>query len=183
MFAEDLLQFRNGLNNRGVLFCYSGYLTEDVLESIGTAMRIKLENDTSDRKLARTLFSVFVEQVQNVVRYSAEVEVVDGEGPAELRYGLLAVGKDTEGYFVTVGNLMLTTDVPRLREYLSAIQKLDRQALTTRYREILKAPPPEGSKGAGAGFIHIARLATRGIEFGFQEVDNGLSFFGLQAML
>lgn len=183
MFAEDLLQFRNGLNNRGVLFCYSGYLTEDVLESIGTAMRIKLENDTSDRKLARTLFSVFVEQVQNVVRYSAEVEVVDGEGPAELRYGLLAVGKDTEGYFVTVGNLMLTTDVPRLREYLNAIQKLDRQALTTRYREILKAPPPEGSKGAGAGFVHIARLATRGIEFGFQEVDNGLSFFGLQAML
>jgi hypothetical protein len=181
MFAEDLLNFRNDLYNRGVLFCYSGYLTEAVLESIGTAMRLKLENDTSDRKLARTLFSVFVEQVQNVVRYSAEVEI--GEGPTEMRYGLLAVGKDVDGHFVTVGNLMLTADVPRLRDDLGEIQKLDKEALTTRYREILKAPPPEGSKGAGAGFTHIARLATRGIEFGFRETDNGLSFFGLKAML
>jgi hypothetical protein len=183
MFAEDLLRFRNDLHNRGVLFCYSGYLTEDVLESIGTAMRLKLENDTADRKLARTLFSVFVEQVQNVVRYSAEVEVGGGEDSVELRYGLLAVGKDADGYFVTVGNLMLTADVPRLRDDLSEIQKLDKQALTTRYREILKAPPPEGSKGAGAGFTHIARLASRGIEFGFLEVESGLSFFGLKAML
>jgi len=84
MFAGDLLQLRNDLYKWGVLFCYSGYLTEAVLESIGTAMRLKLENDTSDRKLARTLFSVFVEQVQNVVRYSAEVEAVDGEGPQEI---------------------------------------------------------------------------------------------------
>jgi hypothetical protein len=183
MFAEDLLQLRNDLHHRGVLFCYSGYLTEAILESIGTAMRLTLEVDTADRKLARSLFSVFVEQVQNVVRYSAEVEVVDGEGPAELRYGLLAVGRDADGHFVTVGNLMLTTDVPRLRDDLSEIQKLDRQALTTRYREILKAPPPEGSKGAGAGFTHIARLATRGIEFGFVEVKNGLSFFAIKAML
>lgn len=183
MLAEDLLQFRNDLYKWGALFCYSGYLTESILESIGTAMRLKLENDTSDRKLARTLFSVFVEQVQNVVRYSAEVEAVDGEGPAELRYGVLAVGKDGNGHFVTVGNLMLNADVPRLREYLGELQKLDKQALTTRYREMLKAPPPEGSKGAGAGFIHIARLATRGIEFGFQEIENGLTFFGLKVML
>jgi len=183
MFAEDLFQFRNDLHNRGVLFCYSGYLTEAILESIGGAMRIKLEIDTADRKLARTLFSVFVEQVQNVVRYSAEVEVVDGENPAELRYGLLAVGKDADGHFITVGNLMFTADVARLRDDLSEIQKLDKQELTTRYREILKAPPPEGSKGAGAGFTHIARLATRGIKFGFLEVENGLSFFGLKAML
>src|SRR4029077_83639 len=88
MFAEDLLKFRDDLYKRGVLFCYSGYLTEDVLESIGTAMRLKLEIDTADRKLARTLFSVFVEQVQNVVRYSAEVDLLYGAGPAELRYGL-----------------------------------------------------------------------------------------------
>src|SRR5271165_2437804 len=105
MFAEDLLQFRNDLHHRGVLFCYSGYLTEAILESIGAAMRLTLEADMADRRLARTLFSVFVEQVQNVVRYSAEVEVVDGEGPAELRYGLLAVGRDDDGHFVTVGNL------------------------------------------------------------------------------
>jgi hypothetical protein len=183
MFAEDLLKFRDDLHNRGVLFCYSGYLTEAVLESMGTAMRLKLEIDTADRKLARTLFSVFVEQVQNVLRYSAEVEILDGEGPTELRYGLVAVGKDVEGHFVTVCNLMLTAHVPQLRDDLSEIQKLDQQALTTRYREILKAPPPEGSKGAGAGFTHIARLATRGIEFGFLEVESGLSFFALKAML
>jgi hypothetical protein len=184
MFAEDLLQFRSVLYTQGVLFCYSGYLTEAVLESIGTAMRLKLEADTADRKLARNLFSVFVEQVQNVVRYSAEVEFVAAEGQTEMRYGLLAVGKDVGGHFVTVGNLMLTADVPRLRDDLREIQKLDKQALTTRYREILKAPPPEGSKGgAGAGFTHIARLANRGIEFGFMEVENGYSFFGLKAML
>jgi hypothetical protein len=181
MFAEDLFQFHNDLQKRGVLICYSGYLTEAILESIGTTLRAKLEIDMTDRKLARTLFSVFVEQVQNVVRYSAEVEV--GSGPTELRYGLVAVGKDEGGHFVAVGNLMPTADVPRLRDGLIVIQKLDKRALTVRYREVLKAAPPEGSKGAGAGCTHIARLASRGIEFGFRETDNGLSFFGLKALI
>jgi hypothetical protein len=183
MFAENLLQFRNDLCGRGVLFCYSGYLTEAILESIGTAMRLKLESDTADRKLARALFSMFVEQVQNVVRYSAEVQLLEGDGPAEMRYGVLAVGKDDDGHFVSVGNMMLSSDVPRLRADLTEIQTLDKRALTSRYREILKAQPPEGSKGAGAGFTHIARLATRGIEFGFHDFDEGLSFFALKAML
>ena len=80
-------------------------------------------------------------------------------------------------------NLCTTTDVPRLRDGLIVIQKLDKRALTVRYREVLKAAPPEGSKGAGAGFTHIARLASRGIEFGFRETDNGLSFFGLKALI
>jgi hypothetical protein len=66
------LSFRKELDNRGIVFSYSGFLNEDILTGIGNALRTKLVIDKTDAKISRGLFSAFVEQVQNVIRYSAE---------------------------------------------------------------------------------------------------------------
>ena len=39
------------------------------------------------------------------------------------------------------------------------------------YKEQLRAEPEEGSKGAGLGFMEIARRASKPIEFDFTDVD------------
>ena len=49
------------------------------------------------------------------------------------------------------------------------------------YKETLKSEPEEGSKGAGVGFIEIARRASKPIEFDFADVDDRFSFFALEA--
>ena len=49
------------------------------------------------------------------------------------------------------------------------------------YKETLRSEPEEGSKGAGVGFIEIARRASRPIEFDFTEFDDRFAFFALEA--
>lgn len=181
MLADEMYKFRNQLQEQGIIFCYSGYMTEQILTGIGDAVRRKLEIEQADRNTALTVFSVFVEQVQNVIRYSAEREPEDKANKSLLRYGVLTVGWKDEQYFISCGNLVDKDDVERLRSSLTHIQSLDKEGLKALYKETLKGATPAGSKGAGVGFIDIARRATHGFEFDFSKLDDDRSYFCLKA--
>ena len=182
MLARDMYDFRGELAQKGIIFCYCGYMTEDVLSGIGGALKTKLELDHEERSRARSLFAVFVEQVQNVVRYSAEREDGgDSKLAKELRYGVLVVGKSDEKYFVACSNLIAKEDVSRLDASLLAIQQMNASELKTLYKETLRGETPQHSKGAGVGFIDIARRAIYGFEFDFAKVNDKHSYFCLKA--
>ncbi|MBF0136021.1 MAG: SiaB family protein kinase [Magnetococcus sp. DMHC-1] len=183
MVAQELLRFRNMLQDEGVMFCYSGYVTEDVLSGMGKALRSKLTIDTGDKKMVRNLFSLFVEQVQNIIRYSTEREQdTSGDKPEEISFGVVVVGKAADGrYYVNCGNLVHLTDVPRLRGKLDHLRSLDQDGIRALYKQVLKGDVPEGSKGAGVGFIDMVRLATQGFEYEFIEVNADSAFFSFKA--
>jgi hypothetical protein len=184
MLADTMYGLRNSLREQGIVFCYSGFMTEDVLSGIGDAIKRKLAFDDADTRTARGVFSVFVEQVQNVIRYSAEREPPGGgDEKTELRYGVLTVGKTGGKFFVTCGNLIERRDVERLETSLEGIQTMDRTELKALYKKKLRGEVPEGSKGAGVGFIDIALKASEGIEFGFLDVDDEFVFFTLKAFI
>ena len=184
MLAKQMLDFRKSLHNEGVVFCYSGYMTEDVLLSIGSVIKKKLAADSVDKKVVRGVFSVFVEQVQNVIRYSIEEDTGGQQNEEiELRYGLLMVGLKEDQYFVSCGNLINKKNVGTLREGLNHIQQLDKEGLKLLYKSVLRRSVPEGSKGAGVGFIDIAKHATNGIEFDFTDYDDQFAYFSLKAYI
>ncbi len=186
MIAKEMLEFREKLAQQGILFCYSGYMTEEVLSGIGNTLKHKLALENTDKKVARGVFSLFVEQVQNIIRYSAEVEPAPPEteeGEVKLRYGLLTVGFKEGRHFVACANMVPLDDVNRLRENLTRIQNMDKDGLKALYKEILKGETPAGSKGAGVGFVDIARRATHGFEFDFIEVDAEFAYFTLKAYI
>lgn len=186
MIANEMFSFREALAKQGVIFCYSGYMTEEILAGIGNSLKSKLAIENTDKKIARGIFSLFVEQVQNVIRYSAETEPSehnpDFEGD-ELRYGLLTVGQQDDRHFVSCANMVPSWDVGRLRDNLTKIQNMDKDGLKALYKEILKGEVPEGSKGAGVGFVDIARRATNGFEFDFIDIDAEHSYFALKAYI
>ena len=74
MLAKELYEFRNVIQAQGIIFCYSGYITEPVLTGIGEALKQKLYLEEADKTTMRNIFAIFVEQMQNVIRYSAEKE-------------------------------------------------------------------------------------------------------------
>ena len=187
--TSDYFDFRQELRERGILFCYSGVVTEGILASIGNSLRRKMELDKIGREMSRRMFSVFVEQVQNVIRYSAETtpglsaEADQGDAQSEaLRHGVLAVGKRADGvYFVACSNLVYLEGVERLRSSLDELRGLDRGALTAKMKATLKAEAPEGSRGAGVGFISIAREAINGFFFNFIPLESeGKAIFNFE---
>ena len=158
---------------------------------------VPLGYDAKDRALVinddeaatvRSVFAIFVEQMQNIIRYSAEqlpaTANMDPEHKSgDLRYGILTIGQEGSDYVVHSGNLIRETDVAPIRERLTAIQAMTPDQLKAAYKDQLKGTPGENSKGAGIGLIEIARRASRPIEFDFSRIDNENFFFALKASI
>lgn len=187
--GDSYLRFRKELDDRGIVFSYSGYLNEAILTGIGNALRTKMEMDHTDAKVQRSVFSSFVEQVQNVIRYSAEkippedeIPLADQEQVA-LSYGLVTVGEYANGpRFVTCCNMVHIKDTEKLKAQLESIRGLDRKELGAMMRQQLKEGPPEGSKGAGVGFIQMAREANGQWEYDIvTSASEGFDFFCFEA--
>jgi hypothetical protein len=184
MLARDLFDLRSTLHREGVIFAYSGYVTEPILSGVGEALKRKLKFDDADTRTLRSVFAVFVEQMQNIIRYSAElIEPQDEDNGAgsEIRHGILTIGKEGGEYVVYSGNLVQRSDVARLRAKLTKIRDMSKDDLREMHKKQLRTDPEEGSKGAGLGFMEIARRASKPIEFDFIDVDAKHAFFSLKA--
>jgi hypothetical protein len=189
MLAGQLMDLRSMLHAQGVIFAYSGYVTEPVLSGVGEALKQKLTIDDADTKTLRSVFAIFVEQMQNIIRYSAEKahqpppSATEAGALREIRYGILTIGREGNEYVVCAGNLVQRADVPRLKERLNKIRNMSKDELKALYKEQLRSEPEQGSKGAGLGFMEIARRATQPIDFDFTDVDEAYSFFALKATI
>lgn len=181
--AQWYYECQQSLMNRGIILSFTGYVSEGTLYSLGEALKQTMARDETDNNVAKKVFSVFIEQAQNIIRYSADR--VDHRGPpvSEIGAGMITVGRDEDRFFVMCGNLIPANDVQHLRERLDLIRGMDKDQLKAYYREKLKEEPEAQSKGASIGLIEIARRASGPIEFDFLDMGAEKSFFCLKAYI
>ncbi|MFZ8920939.1 MAG: SiaB family protein kinase, partial [bacterium] len=147
------------LEQRRTFFCYSGLLSEDVLSTFSGIVREQVNEIEDDAEITKRVFGIFVEQAQNVIRYSKERIATGGTGT-------VAISRAEDGFLVEAINPMDEQNVEDLRQNLAELQAMDSKELRKAYKQRLREGPPEGSKGAGLGFIEMARKADR-FEFDF----------------
>ena len=68
----DSTDFHKLLLSRGTFFCYSGLLSEEVLSAISSIVREQVTDIDHDEGLTTRVFGIFIEQTQNIIRYSEE---------------------------------------------------------------------------------------------------------------
>lgn len=183
------------------MFAYSGYVTEDILSGVGDALKRKLASEDAAVRTIRSVFAVFVEQMQNIIRYSIE-RLPARDAPAsagadkpfrrllsaaettdKVSYGILTIGRAGEDYVVHAGNMVSQADVPRMRMRLEEVRAMDDAALKAAYKAGLHAEQDAHSVGAGIGFIEIARRASAPIDFDFMTMEDDRAFFALEARI
>ncbi|MBE9607684.1 hypothetical protein IAI18_22665 [Acetobacteraceae bacterium H6797] len=178
VLAQQYTEFHQTIRRNGVILSFSGYVSEKVMFSLGEVLRARMQQVDTDASVAKRVFSVFVEQAQNVIRYSADKV---SEEPSGISGGLIVVGKEGDRYFVVCGNEVPREDAPRLSERLKALATMTPEELKQHYRAKLREPPEEGSLGGSIGLIEIARRASAPVEFDFQDISEARSFFCLKA--
>lgn len=183
MLAQEYAAFKRELDTKGIIFSFSGYLSEGILYSLGEALREKMTLEDADGPTVRRVFSVFVEQMQNIIRYSAEKIVGGGGGAIELSAGMATIGMEDKTFFIVCGNTLHNADVPALKKRLDFLKGLDKDAIKAHYREQLREAPDEGSRGATIGLIEIVRRASAPIEYDFTALDDEKSFFCLKVRI
>ncbi|ARU59222.1 hypothetical protein OLMES_5238 [Oleiphilus messinensis] len=169
------------MQNLGVHFYYSGYITEQMLLSVGEALKKPAIFAHADKKVRQTAFALFVEQIQNIMNYSFERCTLD-DG-TEFGRGVIAMGEEGDRFYIDCGNPVAISDVARIDAALQDIQALDRPELKAQYRSRLHGAIPDGSKGAGVGLIEIALRAKSDFSFGFVELDEKRAFYNLKVYI
>lgn len=184
MHIDVFSAFRENADRNGILFYYSGSLSQNVIGAMGDALKQRLESQDAKGTTSRKLFSSFIEMVQNAIHYSPDDPDSKGD-----KVGSIAVGKRDDKYFIMCGNLVQKQHVERIRERLEPLKNMSLDEIKQAYRAQLKSDhchEDEVSKGAGLGFLTLARDATEPIEYALLDApghENELSCFYLKAII
>jgi len=176
---EHLYYFKADLDQQGIFFCFSGPISQKLLMEVGDTLRNKMARENTSPSTIIKVFSMFIEQSQNIIRYSSE-DVISDENMDGLRNGIVVVGYDNGRYYVLCGNMIGNEEVTLISEQLQKLQTMNKEQLKTYYKEQRRKAPHDKSKGAGLGFIELARRSVTPIQFDFRKIDETHTFFSLK---
>lgn len=182
MNIEVFKGYRQFVAEQGVLFYYDGFLSQAIVGAMSEALRDKLEAEDSSSRATRRVFSAFVEMLQNIIHYA---DAAPGADHGAVPCGNVAVGRKNNRYYIVSGNTVATSHVDRLQTKLEAIRSMPHDEIKAEYKRKLRTDEQDdNSKGAGLGFLTVARDASEPIEYLFEPIagsGNALSFFYLKA--
>lgn len=191
---RTLLDYYRDLEEEGVVLFFNGPVSQGVVEGIGDIIRQKVATSDVGMRTARRVFSVMVEQMQNVISYSSDrdagtcgtLEESDALNVAEVHdcipsnaNGQIIIRRNADGYYVACSNRILTQDEERIRRKVETVNGMSKNELKEYYREQRRHGPDETSLGAGLGFIEMARKASKPLDIEFQKLDDSTSVFSV----
>jgi hypothetical protein len=140
----------------------------------------RLEYEDIPLNASQSVFSVFVEQMNNMLMYSAEKHCLansDGTRRAASK-GIYILGVRDGAYFIQTGNVVSQSNADILRTRIDHLNTLDKKELRLYYKQQLMADNDNpNSKGAGIGLIEIARRASEPVKYEIDELGDGLLYF------
>lgn len=178
--ASELYKLRECFAQKKIIFCYSGPLSQSLMVEIGSILKQRMEQESTGKGIISKTFAILIEQVQNIMHYSVEKTVFDTMENIKLSMGIVAVGFENNRYFVSSGNMIHCEDRDRIASMIEAINKMSPDEKKRYYKEVRKQPPDKKSRGAGLGFIEMARKTDLPVDFDFIDIDNNYCFFTIR---
>ncbi|UZP66420.1 SiaB family protein kinase [Desulfovibrio mangrovi] len=172
----NMLSYHETMSREGVVLYYNGPISQGVVEGVGDMMRRKMVLEENGMLLAQKVFSVLVEQMQNVICYARDICTPT----ACMGTGQIMVGRSGEQFYVACGNPVSRKREDRIRERIDTVNGMTREELKAYYKEQRRKGPDEDSCGAGLGFIEMARKASRPLQYRFDPIDDDTSFFAVK---
>ena len=177
---EKMLEYYSAANEYNCDIIYCGPIWSDGIEGIGNTLRMQMGHDELPLSLSQSVFSVFVEQMNNMLHYSSEKQYFTtfGDTHPGISKGAFILGSKNKRYFAQSGNVMKNEHVAYIKSRIDYLNTLDKDGLRKFYKEQIKGDNPHNeSKGAGLGLIEIARRSNSPIEYRFEPYKDGQTFF------
>ena len=169
----NLEHLERELKDDGIVFlAYDGFLTQALIVAMTEAL--EKESDTLTKTTSNNILTIFIELTQNMMNYSKSQKALRSRNDGK---GMILVGHDKveDQYYVLSKNLINEVDKKHIEENLDAVSELSPEELRKYYREMRKLGHAKHEKGAGIGFIEIARKCEKMV-YSFKKVDDVYSF-------
>ncbi len=172
----NISKIRKIMSEEGIVFSFSGMISQSLTSFMLETAKTQLEDTGENSKMTRTMFLIAIEQLQNIMSYSQEKNIRSGN--KYISPGVLVIGfsEDMQKYYVTSSNEIYTQDKAILSKKLDHINTLEKDELRKYLREKLRSAEDKHDRGAGVGFIEIAKRSSEKIVYDFEEIDSKLYF-------
>lgn len=161
------------------LFCFEGQIDEETIDQILETVEKKLSEVEPNKKIRKRIFSIFVECLQNIYLHAYR----NNFNPAEKEQGVqhkMRLIRLQEGYLIETANPINRMKVARIKDQIERINSLSKIDLDALYLQAWQRARFMPDKGAGLGFIDIARRSGAKLECDFKPLNSQSAFFTLK---
>jgi hypothetical protein len=172
--GESIFQLERIMAENNVNLIWSGHMSADVGKEVISFTETKLTEEDVDANVRRKVFSVLVEILENVAKYSPGLE-------AEEKFGMPVAMIRLEGtvFCLTTGNLILKSRVEQLKEKLDIINKYDKVGLKELFRKSLSGQEIGDDSTGNMGLIDMARKSGSKLTYVFDTINDTYSYYML----
>ncbi len=179
----NMITFKEILDKEGVIFSFSGTISQSVLSSIAETIEKELRSTGVSFSLIQNIFAVFTEQMQNIMSYSSECTCIGDEAFESPGICVVGYDKSVEHYYVCSANSISPNGIPGLSEKLDKIIAMNKQELRQYYKELRRSGKESHGRGAGLGFLEMAKKSALPIQYTITQLDSNRSFFEIKVYI
>jgi len=161
MEISKAIDIRTAMRASGVIMAYNGAVSDELMVTLADILKSRMEA-MDDAKRSRTVFSVFMEGMQNLIWHGQTDQGASG---------MVCISQQDGEITVVCGNRIRRDDSIKLNETLEQLQHADKDTIRQLYREGMSKSNEHEGPGAGLGLLEIARRASHPISFAFMDVD------------
>ncbi len=172
--GKAVAQLERILAENNTYFLWSGHITPDVGKEVISFTETKLSEDDVEANQRRRVFSILVEIIENVAKYSPGIE-------PEEKFGMpvAMIRLEDRTYSLTTGNLILNDKVEHLKGKLDMINQYDKVGLKELFRKSLSGQTTKTEGTGNMGLIDMARKSGSKLEYEFEVINDQYSYYTL----
>ena len=184
MNCEDLKDLRLCLEiDDKTIYEFNDKINEkNMIDSAKYIEELLHKNNAKPDKV-QNVFELLVEVMQNILNNSYGSSIL--ENNKKEAYGVLTISyrSDTDTYILQSCNLITQEQENAIRKKLKELEGLDSKALRKLTREKMRSKEDNHDKGAGLGFIMMARKCIAPIEIGFSPYRDTILQYKLKLVI
>ncbi|NNF02420.1 MAG: hypothetical protein HKN22_07020 [Bacteroidia bacterium] len=161
-------------NDASVVFSYKGVIDEDLMSEIFSNVEANIYKSDNEPLKSKKLYSIVVECLQNLFHHSSGRSKKN-----ESENVVFLILKNDDNYQIITGNEISESSKHSLKKSIEEINKLDKEELREYYRERLESGDLSKKGGAGLGLIEMARKSGNKLQYEFDDLKSGNTFFTL----
>jgi prolyl oligopeptidase PreP (S9A serine peptidase family) len=172
----DISKIREIMAQEGIVFSFSGMISQSLTSFMVETAKSQLEERGEDAKLTHNMFSIAIEQLQNIMSYSKDKNTTNGSKYVSPGVMVIGIDEKKEKYYVNSSNEIVEADKIKIGKKIDSINSLEKSELRKHLREKLRSAEDTHDRGAGVGFIEMAKRSSEKLEYDFEEIDSKLYF-------
>jgi hypothetical protein len=172
--GKAISQLERLMADNNVYLIWCGHISTDVEKEVLSFTETKLVEEDVELNLRRRVFSILVEILENVSKYSPGKEPEDQFGMS-----VAMIRMENEVYTLTTGNLIQNKDIEDLKGKLDIINNFDKIGLKELFRKSLSGQTINSGSTGNMGLIDMARKSGSKLVYQFEQVNNLYSYYTL----